>query len=141
VANNNPTTKALKQYNKDKSIKAKAKIKQALEKMLQNSEEVNIQKLSQASGISRTTIYKDQEIRDTIDRFRETSVLRKNRKVKYEKELALERASSSKLRVLTEKLREERVVIEKLKNENLALKQHIEKITQEANKISRIKPI
>jgi hypothetical protein len=138
VANKNPKTEALNQYNKDRSIKTRAKIKHSLEKMLQNSEVINIQRLSRESGISRTTIYRDQEIRDLIDRFRETSILRSNSKVKYEKDLALERSASSKLRVLMDKIKEERKVIASLREENHTLKQHIEYLTQKYSNVKKI---
>lgn len=138
MANKNPDIESLNQYNKSRNSKTIQKVKDTLDKMLANSESVNISKLAKASGVSRTTIYREEELRTIVDNFRETSVLRKNRKVKFEKEQALERASAAKLRVITDKLKEERKVIEKLKEENQSLKEHIEYLTQKYSNVQRL---
>ena len=139
MANNHPNIELLKKFNKDKKIRTKKKVTDALDKMMKNSESVNISKLSSASGVSRMTIYRDDELRSMIDTFRETSVLRKNRKVKFEKEQALERASAAKLRVLTDKLKDERKIIESLRQENKALKEHIEYLTQKYSNVKNLR--
>lgn len=140
MANNKSNFEALNQYNKDLKIKNKNKVKETLDKMLANSEPVNIAKLAKATGLARSTIYRDTELRTIIDKFRETSVLRKNRKVKFEKEQALERASAAKLRVITEKIKVERRLVESLREENKALKEHIEYLTQKNSNITTLKP-
>lgn len=139
MANNKSNVEALNQYNKNLKIKNREKVKEALDKMLANSESVNIAKLAKTTGLARSTIYRDAELRAIIDNFRETSILRKNRKVKLEKEQSLERAATAKLRVLTEKISEERKIIESLKKENHALKEHIEFLTQKYSNIRRLK--
>jgi hypothetical protein len=139
VANNKSNVEALNQYNKNLKIKNRDKVKDALDKMLANSESVNIAKLAKTTGLARSTIYRDAELRAIIDNFRETSVLRKNRKVKFEKEQSLERAASAKLRVLTDKLKEERKLMELLRQENTTLKEHIEYITQKNSQIKILK--
>lgn len=126
MANNQSNIEALNKYNKDLKVKNRNKVKDTLDKMLANSEPVNIAKLAKATGLARSTIYRDTELRAIIDNFRETSVLRRNRKVKFEKEQALERASATKLRVITEKIKMERKLIESLREENKVLKEHIE---------------
>lgn len=138
MANKNPDIESLNQYNKNRNSKTIQKVKETLDKMLANSESVNISKLAKASGVSRTTIYREEELRAIVDNFRETSVLRKNRKVKFEKEQALERASAAKLRVITDKLKEEREIIKKLREENQSLKEHIEYLTQKFSNIRRL---
>lgn len=135
MANNKSNVEALIQYNKNLKIKNRNKVKEALDKMLANSEPVNIAKLAKTTGLARSTIYRDTELRTIIDNFRETSILRKNRKVKFEKEQSLERAAAAKLRVLTDKLKEERKLIESLRQENTTLKEHIEHLTQKYSKV------
>mgnify|MGYP000492381942 CR=1 FL=1 len=135
MANNKSNVEALNQYNKNLKIKNRNKVKEALDKMLANSEPVNIAKLAKTTGLARSTIYRDTELRTIIDNFRETSILRKNRKVKFEKEQSLERAAAAKLRVLTDKLKEERKLIESLRQENTTLKEHIEHLTQKYSKV------
>lgn len=115
------------------------RVKSTLEKMLAQSEQINIAKLSERTGVSRSTIYRDDELRELIDRFRETSVLRKNRKVKFEKEQALERAAESKLKTVTEALKRERIESDKLKAENIKLKEHIEYLMEKYSNVSSIK--
>ena len=139
MANKSPKTDPLIKYNKDMKTKNVQRVKSTLEKMLSQSEQINIAKLSERTGVSRSTIYRDGELRELIDRFRETSVLRKNRKVKFEKEQALERAAESKLKTATEALKRERIESDKLKAENIKLKEHIEYLMEKYSNVSSIK--
>lgn len=127
--------KYLEEHIKKKKAKTRERIKNCIDSMLARSEPINIAKIAERSGVSRMTIYRDQELRDLIDRFRETSVLRRNRKIKLEKEEALERSANAKLKILTDKIKSERKVIEDLKKENQSLKEHIEYLTQKYENI------
>ncbi len=108
MANKSPRVDALIEHNKKLKARNIQRVKSALEKMLANSEEVNIARLAEETGVSRSTIYRDGELRSLIDKFRETSVLRRNRQVKLRKELSAERAAQAKMKTLAEALKLER---------------------------------
>lgn len=135
MANKSPNIEALNDYNALLKQKNKKKIINALDYLMNESESVNISKIAKVAGLSRSTIYRDDELRTIIDTYRETSVLRRNRQVKFEKEQTLERAAKSKLKAVMQALKVERDVIRQLKAENIALKQHVESLTQKYSNI------
>ena len=65
-------------------------------------------------------------------------MLRRNRQVKLQKELAAERAAQSKLKNVTDALKAERARTADLKEENKKLKEHIEHLTEKYSKFNRI---
>lgn len=138
MANKSPKTDSLIDHNKRLKAKNIQRVKTALEKMLAQSEEVNIARLSDKTGVSRSTIYRNEELRALIDKFRETSLLRKNREVKFQKELRAERAAHAKLETVTNALKAERIESARLRDENKRLKEHIEHLM---DKYSKIHPI
>jgi hypothetical protein len=107
--------------------KNKDKILRALDSMMRRSEPVNIAKIALEAGVSRQTIYRDEEVRQIIDNFRETSILRKNRKVIFEKEQRREASSKAKLEVVIRRLKKIEAENIQLKQENQKLKEYIEK--------------
>lgn len=138
MANKSPRVDALIKHNKKLKARNIQRVKSALEKMLANSEEVNIARLAEETGVSRSTIYRDGELRSLIDKFRETSVLRRNRQVKLKKELSAERAAQAKMRTLAEAVKLERAESARLKKENKKLKEHIEHLTDKYSKFHQI---
>ena len=135
MANKSPKTDALIDHNKRLQAKNIRRVKAALEKMLAQSEEVNIARLSEKTGVSRSTIYRNKELRDLIDKFRETSLLRRNREVKFQKELRAEKAAQSKLKTVTDALKAERLETTRLREENKRLKEHIEHLMEKYSKV------
>jgi hypothetical protein len=138
LANKTPKTKSLVDYNKRLKAKNIQSVKSAMELMLAQSEQINIAKLAERTGLSRSTIYRNSELRELIDRFRETSVLRKNRKVKFEKEQAVDRAAQAKLKTISEALKLERLECSRIREENKKLKEHIEYLMDKYSNVRRL---
>ncbi|WP_370291925.1 DUF6262 family protein [Thalassolituus sp.] len=121
-------TRRLNDFNRQLKESNKEKIIRVIDQCLRQSEEINISKIASKSGLSRQTIYRSNELRDLIDRYRETSVLRKNRSIKTERETMRENSYKAKNDALRTKIKGLQSRIACLKDENQKLRDYIERL-------------
>lgn len=105
-----------------------AKVVAALDDAMRRSEKISIAALAEKSGVSRATIYRNEKLRKVIDNYRETSILRRNRKSKTEKEAQIEASYKAKTAALKERLKKVETENASLKNELTKLREYIDSL-------------
>lgn len=110
-------TKGLKKYAQEKTRKTLEKVDKAIRKLSLNDKKVNFNSISQESGVSKSFLYKSQEIRARIEELREKQVNKEiNQRAKYNK------TSKSKDIIIAAKDKK----IKELEQENKNLKDQLE---------------
>lgn len=110
-------TKGLKKYAQEKTQTTLTKVDKAIRKLSLNGEKVNFNSISQESGVSKTFLYKNQEVRTRIEDLRRKQVSKEmNQRAKYDK------TSKSKDIIIIAKDKK----IKELEEENKKLKEQLE---------------
>lgn len=79
-------TKGLKKHAQEKTKMTLEKVDKAIRKLSLNGEKVNFNSISQESGVSKTFLYKNQEVRNRIEDLRQRQVSKEmNQRAKYDK--------------------------------------------------------
>lgn len=110
-------TKGLKEYAKQRSQMALEKVDKAIRELSLTEQKINFNSVSQLSGVSKTFLYKNQEIKKRIEELRDKQVSRIiNQRAKYDK------TSRSKDIIIMAKDKK----IKELEEENKKLKEQLE---------------
>ena len=79
-------TKGLKEYAKQRSQMALEKVDKAIRELSLTEQKINFNSVSQLSGVSKTFLYNNQEIKKRIEELRDKQVSRIiNQRAKYDK--------------------------------------------------------
>lgn len=112
-------TKGLKEYALKRSQMALEKVDKAIRELSLTEQKINFNSVSQLSGVSKTFLYKNDEIKKRIEELRDKQVSRTiNQRVKYDK------TSKSKDIIIMAKDKK----IKELEEENKKLKEQLEVI-------------
>jgi hypothetical protein len=80
------STKGLKEFAKQKTKLTLEKVDKAIRKLSLKGEKINFNSISQSSGVSKTFLYNNKEIKKRIEELRQKQVdLEMNKRVKYDK--------------------------------------------------------
>lgn len=110
-------TKGLKEYAKQRSQMALDKVDKAIRELSLTEQKINFNNVSQFSGVSKTFLYNNQEIRKRIEELRDKQVSKTiNQRAKYDKN------SKSKDIIIMAKDKK----IKELEEENKKLKEQLE---------------
>ncbi|MDF2883782.1 MAG: alanyl-tRNA synthetase [Clostridiaceae bacterium] len=110
-------TKGLKEYAKQKTKLTLEKVDKAIRELSLKGEKINFNSVSQVSGVSKTFLYKNQEVKERIEELRQKQVdLEMNKHVKYDK------TGKSKDIIIMAKDQK----IKELENQNKKLKKQLE---------------
>ncbi|KYH30424.1 hypothetical protein CLTEP_26760 [Clostridium tepidiprofundi DSM 19306] len=110
-------TKGLKKYAQEKTKIILEKVDKAIRKLSLNDEKINFNSISQESGVAKTFLYKNQEVRSRIEDLRQKQVSKEmNKRTKYDK------TSKSKDIIIMAKDKK----IKELEEENKKLKEQLE---------------
>lgn len=110
-------TKGLKEYAKQRSQMALEKVDKAIRELSLTEQKINFNSVSQISGVSKTFLYKNQEIKKRIEELRDKQVSKTiNQRAKYDK------TSKSKDIIIMAKDKK----IKDLEEENKKLKEQLE---------------
>lgn len=110
-------TKGLKEYAKQRSQMALDKVDKAIRELSLTEQKINFNSVSQLSGVSKTFLYNNQEIKKRIEELRDKQVNRTiNQRAKYDK------TSKSKDIIIMAKDKK----IKELEEENKKLKEQLE---------------
>lgn len=110
-------TQGLKKYAKVKTKKTLEKVDKAIRELSLNGEKINFNSVSISSGVSKTFLYNNKEVRGRIEELREKQVSKEmNQRAKYDK------TSKSKDIIIIAKDKK----INQLENENKKLKEQLE---------------
>ncbi|WP_250454948.1 DUF6262 family protein [Clostridium tertium] len=110
-------TKGLKKYAEEKTKLTLEKVNKAIRELSLNGDKINFNSVSQTSGVSKTFLYNNIEIKNRIEDFRHKQVSRDmNQRAKYDK------TSKSKDIIILAKDKK----IKDLENENKRLKEQLE---------------
>jgi len=110
-------TKGLKEYAKQRSQMALEKVDKAIRELSLTEQKINFNSVSQLSGVSKTFLYNNQEIKKRIEELRDKQVSRIiNQRAKYDK------TSRSKDIIIMAKDKK----IKELEEENKKLKEQLE---------------
>lgn len=110
-------TKGLKEYAKQRSQMALDKVDKAIRELSLTEQKINFNSVSQLSGVSKTFLYNNQEIKKRIEELRDKQVSRTiNQRAKYDK------TSKSKDIIIMAKDQK----IKELEEENKKLKEQLE---------------
>lgn len=110
-------TKGLKKYAQEKTQTTLAKVDKAIRKLSLNDEKINFNSISQESGVSKTFLYKNQEVRARIEDLRQKQVNKE-----MNKRAKLDKTSKSKDIIIMAKDKK----IKELEEENKKLKEQLE---------------
>lgn len=109
-------TKGLEEYYKKKTVLALNKVNSTIKELQENNKKINFNVVAKASGVAKTFLYENTEIRTKIENLRNQQVNKEiNQRAKFDK------TSKSKDVIIASKDRK----IEKLENENKCLKEEI----------------
>lgn len=109
-------TKGLEEYYKKKTVLALNKVNSTIKELQENNKKINFNVVAKASGVAKTFLYENTEIRTKIENLRNQQVNKEiNQRAKFDK------TSKSKDVIIASKDRK----IEKLENENKSLKEEI----------------
>ena len=109
-------TKGLEEYYKKKTVLALNKVISTIKELQENNKKINFNVVAKASGVAKTFLYENTEIRTKIENLRNQQVNKEiNQRAKFDK------TSKSKDVIIASKDRK----IEKLENENKSLKEEI----------------
>lgn len=79
-------TKGLEKYAKEKTKVTLEKVNKAIRELSLNGDKVNFNSVSQTSGVSKTFLYNNIEVKNRIEDLREKQVSREmNQRAKYDK--------------------------------------------------------
>lgn len=114
-----PNKENLQKSNEKRQADAKAKAIKAIEKMRAEGESINFATVSKNSGLSKHFLYGNDEIRNTIERYREAEVNAQiNQRAKYDKTakskdvvIAAKDKKIAKLEYENRKLKEENAIL------------------------------
>ncbi|MGL5381594.1 DUF6262 family protein [Clostridium sp.] len=110
-------TKGLKEYAKQRSQMALDKVDKAIRELSLTEQKINFNSVSQLSGVSKTFLYNNQEIKKRIEELRDKQVSKTiNQRAKYDK------TSKSKDIIIMAKDKK----IKELEEENKKLKEQLE---------------
>ncbi|MBD7913491.1 DUF6262 family protein [Clostridium cibarium] len=110
-------TKGLKEYALQRSKMALDKVDKAIRELSLTEQKINFNSVSQLSGVSKTFLYNNQEIKKRIEELRDKQVSRTiNQRAKYDK------TSKSKDIIIMAKDKK----IKELEEENKKLKEQLE---------------
>ncbi|NFN06500.1 transposase [Clostridium botulinum] len=110
-------TKGLKKYALQRSKIALDKVDKAIKELSLTEQKINFNSVSQLSGVSKTFLYKNQEIKKRIEELRDKQVSKTiNQRAKYDK------TSKSKDIIIMAKDKK----IKELEEENKKLKEQLE---------------
>ena len=110
-------TKGLKEYAKQRSQMALEKVDKAIRELSLTEQKINFNSVAQLSGVSKTFLYNNQEIKKRIEELRDKQVNRTiNQRAKYDK------TSKSKDIIIMAKDKK----IKELEEENKKLKEQLE---------------
>ncbi|MGL4656083.1 MAG: DUF6262 family protein [Sarcina sp.] len=110
-------TKGLKEYAKNKSKMTIEKVDKAIRELSLNEQKINFNSVSQLSGVSKTFLYNNEEIKSRIEELRQKQTSRTmNQRAKYDK------TSKSKDIIIMAKDKK----IKELELENKKLKEQLE---------------
>ena len=110
-------TKGLKEYAKHRSQMALEKVDKAIRELYLTEQKINFNSVSQLSGVSKTFLYNNKEIKKRIEELRDKQVSKtKNQRAKYDK------TSKSKDIIIMAKDKK----IKELEEENRKLKEQLE---------------
>lgn len=110
-------TKGLKEYAKQRSQMALEKVNKAIRELSLTEQKINFNSVSQLSGVSKTFLYNNQEIKKRIEELRDKQVSKTiNQRAKYDK------TSKAKDIIIMAKDKK----IKELEEENKKLKEQLE---------------
>ena len=110
-------TKGLKEYAKQRSQMALEKVDKAIRELSLTEQKINFNSVSQLSGVSKTFLYNNQEIKKRIEELRDKQVSKTiNQRAKYDK------TSKAKDIIIMAKDKK----IKELEEENKKLKEQLE---------------
>lgn len=110
-------TKGLKEYAKQRSQMALEKVDKAIRELSLTEQKINFNSVSQLSGVSKTFLYNNDEIKKRIEELRDKQVSKTiNQRAKYDK------TSKSKDIIIMAKDKK----IKELEEENKKLKEQLE---------------
>lgn len=110
-------TKGLKEYAKQRSQIALEKVDKAIRELSLTEQKINFNSVSQISGVSKTFLYNNQEIKKRIEELRDKQVSKTiNQRAKYDK------TSKAKDIIIMAKDKK----IKELEEENKKLKEQLE---------------
>lgn len=110
-------TKGLKEYAKKRSQMALEKVDKAIRELSLTEQKINFNSVSQLSGVSKTFLYNNQEIKKRIEELRDKQVSKTiNQRAKYDK------TSKAKDIIIMAKDKK----IKELEEENKKLKEQLE---------------
>lgn len=113
----NDNTKGLKEYAKQRSQMALDKVDKAIRELSLTEQKINFNSVSQLSGVSKTFLYNNKEVKARIEELRDKQVSKTiNQRVKYDK------TSKSKDIIIMAKDKK----IKELEEENKKLKEQLE---------------
>jgi len=110
-------TKGLKKYAKQRSQMALEKVDKAIRELSLTEQKINFNSVSQLSGVSKTFLYNNQEIKKRIEELRDKQVSKTiNQRAKYDK--------TSKAKDILIMAKDKK--IKELEEENKKLKEQLE---------------
>lgn len=113
------STKGLKEYAKNKSKITLQKVNKAIRELSLNGHKVNFNSVSQLSGVSKTFLYNNEEVKKRIEELRDKQISKTmNQRAKYDK------TSKSKDIIIMAKDKK----IKELEEENKKLKEQLKVI-------------
>lgn len=113
----NDNTKGLKEYAKQRSQMALDKVDKAIRELSLTEQKINFNSVSQLSGVSKTFLYNNKEVKARIEELRDRQVSKAiNQRAKYDK------TSKSKDIIIMAKDKK----IKELEEENKKLKEQLE---------------
>ncbi|EPY2296306.1 DUF6262 family protein [Clostridium sporogenes] len=111
------STKGLKEYAKNKSKITLEKVDKAIRELSLTEQKINFNSVSQLSGVSKTFLYNNGEVKKRIEEFRQKQTSKNmNQRAKYDK------TSKSKDIIIVAKDKK----IKELEKENKKLKEQLE---------------
>ena len=113
------STKGLKKYAEEKTIKTLEKVDKAIREISLNGDRINFNSVTMVSGVSKTFLYKNKEVKSRIEDLRKKQVSGEiNKRAKYDK------TSKAKDIIISAKDKK----IKELEDENKKLKEQLETI-------------
>ena len=114
-----PNKENLRKSNEKRQAEAKAKAMKTIKKMRAEGEPINFAGVAKSSGLSKHFLYGNDEIRSTIERYREAEVNAQiNQRAKYDKTakskdvvIAAKDRKIAKLEYENKKLKEENAIL------------------------------
>ncbi len=112
-------TSGLEAHAQQKRESAIKRTEDAIARLIQNKRPVNFKTVSEESGVSRTWLYKEPEIKDRINQIKNKQTNKSRSKRKVDNQLTNQAIDTSQIDEL-------KIKIKKLETENYALRNHLE---------------